>query len=340
MTSPGPSNVNAPHAMSLLVTGGAGYIGSHVVRQLGEAGHRVVVLDDLSTGRREAVLQGELVVGSLGDAAFLDRLFLEGAFDAVLHFAASIVVPDSVTQPLAYYENNLVNTLRLLQACAAHGVHRLVYSSSAAVYGQPDRPTVSEDDPLAPISPYGWTKAMGERLILDQAAASPLRAALLRYFNVAGADPLGRIGQSSPRATHLIKLACQAALGLREGLELFGTDYPTQDGTCVRDYIHVEDLASAHVHALEHLLQGGGTMALNVGYGRGASVREVVDTVKRISGVDFPVKESPRRPGDPPFLVADNRRILATLPWRPVHDSLEGIVADALRWERRLGSPG
>lgn len=322
--------------MKLLVTGGAGYIGSHVVRQLGEAGHAVVVLDNLSTGRRDAVLHGELVVGDAGDAGLLDDLFRRHAFDAVLHFAASIVVPDSVGQPLAYYENNLVNTLRLLQACAAHGVQRLVYSSSAAVYGQPDRNAVSEDDPVAPLSPYGWTKAMGERIILDQAAASPLRAVMLRYFNVAGADQKGRMGQCSPQATHLIKLACQAALRLRNGLDLYGADYPTPDGTCVRDYIHVEDLASAHLSALCHLHAGGGSTVLNVGYGRGHSVLEVVEAVRRVSRSRFETRLCPRRPGDPARLVASNRRILETLDWRPERDDLDGIVRDALAWERRL----
>jgi UDP-glucose 4-epimerase len=297
-----------------------------------------VVLDNLSTGRAEAVLCGELVVGDLADRPFLDTLFKAHEFGAVLHFAASIVVPDSVSQPLPYYANNTCNTLGLLQACAAHGVARLVFSSSASVYGEPQRGLVSEEDPLAPISPYGATKAMSERMILDLAAASPLRAVLLRYFNVAGANPSGRIGQSSPRSTHLIKVACRAALGRLPGMEVFGTDHPTPDGTCVRDYIHVEDLASAHVLALDHLAAGGATAILNCGYGRGASVREVVETVKRVSGVDFPVSTSGRRPGDPPLLVADNRRILETLPWRPAHDSLEAIVTDALRWERVLAS--
>lgn len=322
--------------MKVLVTGGAGYIGSHVVRQLGEAGHDMVVLDDLSTGSASAVLHGVLVRGDLGERALLDRLLAEHAPRAVLHFAASIVVPDSVTWPLDYYRNNLTNTLGLLEACARHGIDRFVFSSSAAVYGEPEAEAVDEETPLAPINPYGASKAMVEQVLQDAARAGALRYVALRYFNVAGADPSGRIGQSTPRATHLIKLACQAALELRDGLDLFGTDYPTADGTCVRDYIHVEDLASAHLSALRHLEAGGASGVFNVGYGRGRSVLEVVETVRRVSGVDFPVRSRPRRPGDPARLVASNRRILETLDWRPALDDLEGIVRDALRWERHL----
>jgi UDP-glucose 4-epimerase len=322
--------------VKVLVTGGAGYIGSHVVRQLGEAGHGVLVLDDLSTGSAQAVLHGELVRGDLGDRDLLHRVLAEHRPGAVLHFAASIVVPDSVARPLEYYHNNLVNTLGLLEACARHGVDRFVFSSSAAVYGEPEVEAVTEETPLAPINPYGASKAMVEQVLRDAAGAGPLRYAALRYFNVAGADPGGRIGQSTPRATHLIKLACQAALGLRDGLDLYGTDYPTPDGTCIRDYIHVEDLASAHLSALRHLEGGGASTVLNVGYGRGHSVLEVVDAVRRVSGADFPVRPRPRRAGDPARLVSSNRRILETLDWRPAHDDLDGIVRDALRWERRL----
>ena len=324
--------------MKVLVTGGAGYIGSHVVRQLGEAGHAVVILDNLSTGRADAILRGELVVGDLGDRALVDQLFVQHRFDAVLHFAASIVVPESVAKPLKYYGNNLRNTLGLLEACAEHGVERFIFSSSAAVYGEPGVGEVDEDTPLAPINPYGASKAMSERLITDLAAASPMRYVILRYFNVAGADPKGRIGQSTPTATHLIKLACQAALGLRQGLDIFGTDYPTPDGTCIRDYVHVEDLAQAHSAALDHLANGGTSITLNCGYGRGYSVQEVVEMVRKVAGVDFEARAKSRRAGDPAKLISSNSRILETLNWRPAHDSLKEIVTDALRWERALAS--
>ena len=323
--------------MKLLVTGGAGYIGSHVTRQLGEAGHEVVVFDNLSTGKAHAVLGAELVVGDLADGPLLDALFERHEFDGVLHFAASIVVPESVADPLKYYSNNTANMLNLLKRVEAHEVPHFVFSSTAAVYGMPEVDQVSEQTPLAPINPYGASKMMSERILADLAfARKGLSHVALRYFNVAGADPEARIGQETPEATHLIKVACQAALGQRGGVDIFGTDYPTPDGTCIRDYIHVEDLARAHVDALEYLAAGGDSVALNCGYGRGASVREVLDTVHEVTGVDFPVREAARRAGDPPHLVAANERIREVLGWRPALDDLRTIVGHAWAWEQAL----
>jgi UDP-glucose 4-epimerase len=321
---------------TVLVTGGAGYIGSHVVRQLGERGERVVVLDDLSTGRRDAVLHGQLVVGSAADARLVRELMQEHRVEAVLHFAASTVVPESMEQPLGYYANNTLATHTLLEACAEHGVEAFLFSSTAAVYGIPDSAPVAEDAPTRPINPYGRSKLASEWMIADLAQASPLRHVTLRYFNVAGCDPEGRIGQSNPDAHLLIKLACQAALGRRDHLAIYGTDYPTRDGTGVRDYIHVEDLADAHLRALDHLRAGGESMVLNVGYGHGATVREVIDTVRRVHGADFPVRETGRRPGDPPASIAGAEAIRYRLGWQPRFDDLELIVRTALDWERRL----
>jgi UDP-glucose 4-epimerase len=320
----------------ILVTGGAGYIGSHVVRQLGDAGHAVTVLDNLSTGRREAVLSGELVVGDLADAALLDTILTRGQFDAVMHFAGSIVVPESVTDPLKYYANNTANTLQLLGACVRHGIGRFIFSSTAAVYGMADKVLVSEDEPLAPINPYGASKMMSERMIADAAAAHPLKYVILRYFNVAGAEGGGRLGQSGAGATHLIRVACQTALGLRKEMTIFGDDYPTPDGTCIRDYIHVEDLAEAHLEALAYLRRGSDSAVLNFGYARGYSVREVIAAVKQASGVDFRVGVGERRAGDPARLVADNAGIKAAFDWQPRGASLEEIARSALAWEKRL----
>jgi len=328
-------NSNAPNTR-ILVTGGAGYIGSHVVKQLGEAGHAVTVLDNLSTGRREAVLSGELVVGDIGDVAMLDSILGKGQFDAVMHFAGSIVVPESVTDPLKYYANNTANTLQLLAACVRHGVKRFIFSSTAAVYGMADQALVSEDVPLAPINPYGASKMMSERMIEDVALAHPLKHVILRYFNVAGAEAEGRLGQSGGVATHLIRVASQTALGLRPEVTIYGDDYPTPDGTCIRDYIHVEDLARAHLEALGYLQRGGDSAVLNFGYGRGYSVREVIEAVKRVSGVEFAVRIGKRRAGDPARLVAANDRLKAAFGWQPRGASLDEIARSALAWEKRL----
>ncbi|MGH8127068.1 MAG: UDP-glucose 4-epimerase GalE [Gammaproteobacteria bacterium] len=327
--------------MKLLVTGGAGYIGSHVTRQLTEAGHEVVVYDNLSTGKAHAVIGAELVVGDLADGAMLDALFARHAFDGVLHFAASIVVPESVADPLKYYANNTVNMLNVLERVAAHDVRHVVFSSTAAVYGMPEVVQVDEQTPLVPINPYGASKMMSERILADLARAHPfLSYVALRYFNVAGAEPEGRIGQETPNATHLIKVACQAALGQRDGVDIFGTDYATPDGTCVRDYIHVEDLARGHGDALDYLVAGGASTTLNCGYGHGASVREVLKTVQAVSGVDFPVREAARRAGDPPHLIAANERIREVLGWQPQLDDLRTIVADAWAWEQKFAARG
>ncbi len=319
--------------MKVFVTGGAGYIGSHVVRQLAQAGHDIVVFDNLSTGYRWAVTAGELVVGDLADESAVNDLFSAHRFEAVLHFAANIVVPESVANPLKYYSNNTRNTLNLLKAIERHQVPYVVFSSTAAVYGMPEQTVLTEDLPLAPINPYGASKMMSERMIMDLAAASDLNYVILRYFNVAGANPDGLLGQATPEATHLIKVACECVTGQRDGMSVFGTDYGTRDGTCVRDYIHVEDLAKAHVMALDYMAGGGESKVLNCGYGRGFTVREVIDVVKQQSGVDFPVAETERRAGDPEALMADNSRIKAVLGWTPDYDDLQTIVKTALAWE-------
>ena len=322
---------------AVLVTGGAGYIGSHVVRQLSEAGREVVVYDNLSTGSADALIHGErLIVGDLADQAKIAGVLRETGCKSVLHFAAAIVAPESVHLPLKYYSNNTKNTLNLLQACVEHGVERFIFSSTAAVYGMPEGGRAAEESPTAPINPYGTSKLMSEWMLRDAAFAHGFSYVALRYFNVAGADPQARMGQRTPDATHLIKVACQAALGMRDGVSIFGTDYETPDGTGIRDYIHIEDLAAAHLYALKYLEKGGASSTINVGYGQGSSVREVIKVVKEVSGVDFPVLEAPRRPGDPANLVAVADRIRTVLGWTPSYDDLGTIVADAWRWEKKL----
>jgi len=322
--------------MSILVTGGAGYIGSHVVRQLGERGERVVVLDNLSTGFRSAVLNGLLIVGDTGDRELVDRLLQEHGIDTVMHFAAHTVVPESVSNPLKYYGNNTCSTRSLLQSCAAAGIKHFVFSSTAAVYGIPEGGIAAEDSPTQPINPYGTSKLMSEWMLRDLAAASALRYVVLRYFNVAGSDPGGRIGQSTINGTLLTKVACETAVGKRPHVSIFGTDYPTPDGTGVRDYIHVEDLASAHVKALEYLRSGGESRTLNCGYGHGYSVREVLSMVNRLNGQPIRTVEQARRAGDPPTLVARAQRVREVLGWTPQFNDLSVIVQSQLAWERRL----
>lgn len=321
--------------MAVLVTGGAGYIGSHMTHRLVDEGEAVVVLDNLSTGSKAMLpSKATLVVGDIGDRTLVDGLIQENGIQRIVHFAGSIVVPDSVSNPLDYYLNNTANSRSLIACAVRGGVQAFLFSSTAAVYGQPVKQKIDETTPPAPLSPYGWSKLMTEVMLRDTAAAHGLKYAVLRYFNVAGADPQGRTGQVSPRATHLIKVAVEAALGERPCLDVYGTDYPTPDGTCIRDYIHVSDLISAHVLALRHLLQGGESLTANCGYGRGFSVLEVIDAVKRVSGTDFAVRLAGRRPGDPTALVADSTRIRERLGWRPELDDLDTIVRHALLWEK------
>ena len=321
---------------TVLVTGGAGYIGSHVVLQLRERGERVVVLDNLTTGFRQAVGDTPLVVGNLADRELVARTLGEHAVGTVMHFAANTVVPESVRDPLKYYGNNTSATRNLLEACMLGGVRRFVFSSTAAVYGIPAGGVAREDMALAPINPYGTSKLMSEWILRDLAAVTDFRYDSLRYFNVAGSDPQCRIGQATAKATLLIKVACEAAVGKRPHVSIYGTDYPTPDGTGIRDYIHVDDLARAHLRALDYLRGGGASQVLNCGYGHGYSVREVLASVQRVSGRTLVIKEEPRREGDPDSLVARADLVRATLGWSPQLDDLDTIVRTALRWEEKL----
>jgi UDP-glucose 4-epimerase len=320
----------------ILVTGGAGYIGSHVVQQLRERGESVVVIDNLSTGFRPAVGDATLVVGDVGDQQLVGRLLREHDIDTVMHFAAKTIVPESVREPLRYYFNNTSMTRNLLQACMDGGVRQFVFSSTAAVYGMPPEGIAQEDTPLAPINPYGTSKLMSEWILRDLAAVSDFRYVSLRYFNVAGSDTGGRIGQATAKATLLIKVACEAVVGKRSHVAIYGTDYATADGTGVRDYIHVEDLASAHLDALAYLRRGGAATILNCGYGHGYSVRQVLESVQRVSGKALDIRIEPRREGDPPSLIAAATRIRQQLGWVPKLDDLDTIVRTALRWEEQL----
>jgi len=320
----------------ILVTGGAGYIGSHLVLQLRARGEHVVVLDDLSTGFRQAVLDAPLVIGNVGNRDQVLELMREHEVGTVMHFAAHTVVPESVADPLKYYGNNTCGTRNLLQCCIEAGVGQFVFSSTAAVYGIAEEMMVAETTPTAPINAYGTSKLMSEWMLRDVAAAAPLRYMALRYFNVAGGDPAGRVGQSSRNATHLIKVACQAALGTRPHVAIYGTDFPTSDGTGIRDYIHVDDLAAAHLNALDYLRKGGTSSVMNVGYGHGYIVREVLASVERVTGRRLKIQEEPSRPGDTPALVARADRIRKELGWQPKLDNLDTIVKTAYKWEQRL----
>jgi UDP-glucose 4-epimerase len=323
--------------MTVLVTGGAGYIGSHMVHALADAGEPVVVLDDLSTGFRSALPQSvPLCVGDVGDQHLVASIIGDHKVSAIIHFAGSIVVPDSLRDPLGYYRNNTVNTRALIESAVKGGVKHFIFSSTAAVYGNPAVLPVREDAPTQPMSPYGTSKLMSEIMLHDVAAAHALRYVILRYFNVAGADPKRRTGQSTPAATHLIKVGVETALGLRPKLEVYGADYPTPDGTCIRDYIHVSDLARAHGAALTHLRRGGAGMTFNCGYGRGYSVLQVVGAIERVTGRKLPVQMVGRRPGDPVSLVADVSRIRSSLDWSPQFEDLDTIVSHALAWEQQL----
>jgi UDP-glucose 4-epimerase len=325
--------------MSILVTGGAGYIGSHMTLELVDRGDKVVVLDNLSTGVRSLVSEtATFVEGDIRDSKLVRDILARHEVEAVIHFAGSVVVPDSVADPLSYYANNTAASRDLIESCVASGVKQFIFSSTAAVYGETDQASVSEDVVKDPASPYGRSKLMTEWMLEDTARATDFRYVALRYFNVAGADPKGRSGQSTPRATHLIKRACQAALGRVPYLGIFGTDYPTPDGTGIRDYIHVSDLIGAHALALEHLRSGGASSLFNCGYGHGFSVREVAAAVERVTGHTLPVKELPRRAGDPPMIVSNPAKLKAKLGWNPKHDSLDEIVASAFAWESRLNA--
>jgi len=322
----------------ILVTGGAGYIGSHVVRQLGARGEQVITLDNLSTGFEQAVTAGELIVGDTGDAALLDDIFARNEIDTIMHFAAHTVVPESVSDPLKYYGNNTSSSRTLLEAANRHGVKHIVFSSTAAVYGIPAGGRAAEDSPTQPINPYGTSKLMTEWMLRDLAFAGGPSYVALRYFNVAGCEPSGTIGQSTPKATLLVKVACEAATGKRDKVSIFGTDFPTPDGTGLRDYIHVEDLATAHLDALNYLRDGGDSTVLNCGYGKGYSVREVLSAVEAANGSPLVISEEARRAGDPPELVAVADKVREVLGWTPQFDNLDTIVRTALAWERKIAA--
>src|SRR5262245_26465937 len=322
--------------MAILVTGGAGYIGSHVAYELVDASRDVIVLDNLSAGFAGAVPSSVgLVIGDVADKVVLCKAHAEHGIDAIIHMAGSVVVPESITDPLGYYLNNTARSRAIIAFAVEAGIRRFIFSSTAAVYGTPATIPIGEDAPLRPLSPYGTSKMMTELMLAETAKAHDLRYVALRYFNVAGADPAGRTGQSTRGATHLVKVACEAATGRRDGIDVFGIDYPTSDGTCIRDFIHVKDLARAHLAALSHLEKGGPSEILNCGYSRGFSVLEVIAAVKQISGREFPVRHSARRPGDAVEIVADCRRLRSVLGWVPRHDDLRAIVRDAWRWEQR-----
>ncbi len=326
--------------MKILVNGGAGYIGSHVVKQLGEeGGHEITVVDNLVTGFEDAILYGDFVKLDLSDFEAVDKLFEEKNFDAVIHFAASLVVPESVSDPIKYYMNNTVNTTNVIKCCVKHGVNKFIFSSTAATYGEPDSSfiPVNEECPTSPINPYGSSKLMSETVLRDTAFAHPeFKYVIFRYFNVAGASIDGKIGQSTKGATHLIKVAAETACGKREKMYVFGDDYDTEDGTCIRDYIHVEDLASAHLEGLKYLNDGNKSDTFNCGYGHGFSVLEVLDTMRKVSGVDFTAEVKERRAGDPSILISDNRKIREVMGWKPKYDDLELICKTALDWEKKL----
>lgn len=326
--------------MRILVSGGAGYIGSHVVKALGQLGYEVLVYDNLSTGHEWAIPEGWIARGDLDDRNRIEQVLIGFRPDAVMHFAAFIQVEESVREPLKYYQNNVANSLNLLEAMRRNGVNSFIYSSTAAVYGIPDHIPVKESAPLVPINPYGMTKVMVEKVLADLAASTDFKYTCLRYFNVAGADSGGQLGQAYKEATHLITRALKTALGEYPKLYIYGTDYPTEDGTCIRDYIHVDDLAEAHICALDHMIRTGQCAVMNCGYGSGYSVREVVNMSKKVTGIDFPVEETDRRAGDPPALVADSSILMKETGWKPKHNDLEYIIRTAWNWEKKLKAKG